>query len=123
MALKKTVTSRLHICNSVPEILIYLLFNFLQNLFGEVHTLDGVRFVIENSTLALAADAEVKLNFFVKFNENGRTPDIQEVNFNGRDLCRQRVRRVSVTSEASVGIFGTRSTTTERTAFEWVTVC
>ncbi|EAT42187.1 AAEL006260-PA [Aedes aegypti] len=72
-------------------------------------------------TLALAADAEVKLNFFVKFNENGRTPDVQEVNFNGRNLCRQRVRRVSVTSEASVGIFGTRSTTTERTAFEWVT--
>lgn len=115
----------LHTDVAVDRVQIEIVFDrpvyVLGNLFGEVHTLDGIRFVIENGTLALAADAEVKLNFFVKFNENGRIPDVQEVNFNDRDLCRQRVRRVSATSEASVGFFGTRSTTTERAAFEWVT--
>lgn len=81
----------------------------LGNYFGEVYTDDGTRFVIENSTLILAPDSEVKINFFVKFNENRRVPDVEEVIFNGKDVCRQRRRRVSVETEAPTSVFGAES--------------
>lgn len=88
-----------------------------------MYTDDGTRFVIENSTLILAADSEIKINFFVKFNENRRIPDVEEVIFNGKDVCRQRRRRVSVETEAPAGVFGSESVVvTERSRVVSTTV-
>uniref|UniRef100_A0A1Q3FNW4 Putative trypsin-like serine protease n=1 Tax=Culex tarsalis TaxID=7177 RepID=A0A1Q3FNW4_CULTA len=98
---------------TVDRVRIELVFDgsvyILGNYFGEVHTEDGTRFVIENSTLILAPDSEIKINFFVKFNENRRIPDVEEVIFNGKDVCRQRRRRVSVETETPAGVFGSES--------------
>ncbi|XP_058824444.1 uncharacterized protein LOC131685060 [Topomyia yanbarensis] len=96
----------------VDKVLIEIVFDgpiyLLGNSFGGVRTEDNIRFIIENSTLILAADSEVELLFFIKFNEMGRVPDVQEVNFNGRDVCRQRRRRVLSETEAPVGVFGSK---------------
>ncbi|XP_053693691.1 uncharacterized protein LOC128741727 [Sabethes cyaneus] len=95
---------------TVDRVAIEIVFDgpiyLIGNLFGEVRTEDNVRFMIENSTLILAQDAEVQLHFFVKFNEIGRVPDVREINFNGRDICRQRRRRVSSETEAPSRVFG-----------------
>ncbi|XP_055547588.1 uncharacterized protein LOC129731533 [Wyeomyia smithii] len=94
---------------TVDRVVIEIVFDgpiyLLGNMFGEVHTEDNIRFVIENSTLILAPDAEVELHFFIKFNEIGRVPDVQEINFNGRDICRQRRRRVSSETEGPTRAF------------------
>ncbi|ETN66679.1 transmembrane protease [Anopheles darlingi] len=66
----------------------------LGNPFGEVTTQDSIRFRIENRTFIIAKDAEIELNFFVRFNQAGPVPDVAEVNFNGRNHCQQRRRRV-----------------------------
>ncbi|XP_055639693.1 transmembrane protease serine 11B-like [Toxorhynchites rutilus septentrionalis] len=83
---------------------IYILGNF----FGQVSTTDNTRFVITNDTLILAADSEVKMQVFVKFSEVGRVPDVREVLFNSKDLCRQRKRRVSTITEAPSEVFASQ---------------
>ncbi|XP_058446576.1 transmembrane protease serine 11B-like protein isoform X2 [Malaya genurostris] len=104
----------------VDQVLIEIVFDgpiyILGNSFGEVYTEDNIRFSIENSSLILAADSEVQLLFFIKFNEMGRVPDVREVNFNGRDVCRQRRRRVLAEIESPHGVFGSRpSSVTDET--------
>ncbi|XP_055614359.1 venom protease-like, partial [Uranotaenia lowii] len=79
------------------------------NHLGHVHTEDSVHFLIENSSLSLAQDAEIELHLLVKFNENGRVPDVSEINLNGRNMCSQRKRRVSAETEASTGSFEVRT--------------
>uniref|UniRef100_A0A182VR65 Peptidase S1 domain-containing protein n=1 Tax=Anopheles minimus TaxID=112268 RepID=A0A182VR65_9DIPT len=84
--------------NTVDRALIEIVFDqpvyMLGNLFGEVTTEDSVRFSIENRTFILAKDAEIELNFFIRYNQMGPTPDVVEVNFNGHNYCQQRRRRV-----------------------------
>lgn len=82
-------------CEEQFKATFYLvLFFFGQNPFGEVTTEDSVRFRIENQTFILAKDAEIELNFFIRYNQMGPIPDVVEVNFNGHNHCQQRRRRV-----------------------------
>ncbi|KFB44763.1 AGAP001365-PA-like protein [Anopheles sinensis] len=84
--------------NTVDRAIIDIVFDqpiyMLGNHFGEVTTEDSVRFRIENRTFILAKDAEIELNFFIRYNQMGHTPDVVEINFNGHNYCRQRRRRV-----------------------------
>uniref|UniRef100_A0AAG5CUK2 Peptidase S1 domain-containing protein n=1 Tax=Anopheles atroparvus TaxID=41427 RepID=A0AAG5CUK2_ANOAO len=84
--------------NTIDRAVIEIVFDqpvyMLGNYFGEVATEDSVRFRIENRTFILAKDAEIELNFFIRYNQMGHTPDVLEVNFNGHNYCRQRKRRV-----------------------------
>uniref|UniRef100_A0A182M699 Peptidase S1 domain-containing protein n=1 Tax=Anopheles culicifacies TaxID=139723 RepID=A0A182M699_9DIPT len=84
--------------NTVDRALIEIVFDqpvyMLGNPFGEVTTEDSVRFRIENRTFILAKDAEIELNFFIRYNQMGPIPDVVEVNFNGHNYCQQRRRRV-----------------------------
>ncbi|XP_052865530.1 uncharacterized protein LOC128271893 [Anopheles cruzii] len=84
--------------NTVDRAVIEIVFDhpvyIVGNHFGEVTTEDSIRFRIENRTFILPKDAEIELNFFVRYNQVGPLPDILEVNFNGHNYCRQRRRRV-----------------------------
>ncbi|XP_035776093.1 uncharacterized protein LOC118458061 isoform X1 [Anopheles albimanus] len=83
---------------TLPQALIEIVFDhpiyILGNPFGEVTTEDSIKFRIENRTFIIAKDAEIELNFFVRYNQAGPVPDVAEVNFNGRNHCQQRRRRV-----------------------------
>ncbi|XP_058130751.1 uncharacterized protein LOC131284381 [Anopheles ziemanni] len=84
--------------NTVDRAVIDIVFDqpiyMLGNHFGEVTTEDSVRFRIENRTFILAKDAEIELNFFIRYNQMGHMPDVVEINFNGHNYCTQRRRRV-----------------------------
>uniref|UniRef100_A0A1Y9H2A7 Peptidase S1 domain-containing protein n=1 Tax=Anopheles dirus TaxID=7168 RepID=A0A1Y9H2A7_9DIPT len=84
--------------NTVDRAVIEIVFDqpvyMLGNPFGEVTTLDSVRFQIENRTFILAKDADIELSFFIRYNQIGPIPDVVEVNFNGHNHCRQRTRRL-----------------------------
>uniref|UniRef100_A0A182UJ90 Peptidase S1 domain-containing protein n=1 Tax=Anopheles melas TaxID=34690 RepID=A0A182UJ90_9DIPT len=68
--------------NTVDRALIEIVFDqpvyMLGNAFGEVTTEDSVRFRIENRTFILAKDAEIELNFFIRYNQIGPIPDVVE---------------------------------------------
>uniref|UniRef100_A0A182P2J7 Peptidase S1 domain-containing protein n=1 Tax=Anopheles epiroticus TaxID=199890 RepID=A0A182P2J7_9DIPT len=107
--------------NTVDRAVIEIVFDqpiyMLGNPFGEVTTVDSVRFSIENRTFILAKDAEIELNFFIRYNQMGPIPDVVEVNFNGHNHCQQRKRRVlNEPREDSLRRTTTRTTTiaTER---------
>uniref|UniRef100_A0A182T1P0 Serine protease gd N-terminal domain-containing protein n=1 Tax=Anopheles maculatus TaxID=74869 RepID=A0A182T1P0_9DIPT len=104
--------------NTVDRALIEIVFDqpvyMLGNPFGEVATEDSVRFRIENRTFILAKDAEIELNFFIRYNQMGPIPDVVEVNFNGHNHCQQRKRRVLDEPREERHIRRTTSATTER---------
>ncbi|XP_035899656.1 uncharacterized protein LOC118506523 isoform X1 [Anopheles stephensi] len=106
--------------NTVDRALIEIVFDQpvymlgVLNPFGEVTTDDSVRFRIENRTFILAKDAEIELNFFVRYNQMGPIPDVVEVNFNGHNHCQQRKRRVLDDPREQRYITRPTSTTTER---------
>uniref|UniRef100_A0A182JX85 Peptidase S1 domain-containing protein n=1 Tax=Anopheles christyi TaxID=43041 RepID=A0A182JX85_9DIPT len=110
--------------NTVDRAIIELAFDqpvyMLGNPFGEVTTEDSIRFRIENRTFILAKDAEIELNFFVRYNQMGPIPDVVEVNFNGHNHCQQRRRRVlnepGEDTQRRTTSKTTTTTTTERTA-------
>uniref|UniRef100_A0A1Y9GL25 Uncharacterized protein n=1 Tax=Anopheles arabiensis TaxID=7173 RepID=A0A1Y9GL25_ANOAR len=70
--------------NTVDRALIEIVFDQpvymlgVGNPFGEVTTEDSVRFRIENRTFILAKDAEIELNFFIRYNQMGPIPDVVE---------------------------------------------
>ncbi|XP_049281803.1 complement C1r subcomponent-like protein isoform X1 [Anopheles funestus] len=109
--------------NTVDRALIEIVFDQpvymmgVGNPFGEVTTDDSVRFRIENRTFILAKDAEIELNFFVRYNQMGPIPDVVEVNFNGHNHCQQRKRRV-LNEPQENNYRRTTTTTTERTVPE-----
>ncbi|XP_053667496.1 complement C1r subcomponent-like protein [Anopheles marshallii] len=108
--------------NTVDRALIEIVFDqpvyMLGNPFGEVTTGDSVRFKIENRTFILAKDAEIELNFFIRYNQLGPIPDVVEVNFNGHNHCQQRRRRVLNETPDNNYRRTTTTATTERTV-QW----
>ncbi|XP_050071917.1 uncharacterized protein LOC126559786 [Anopheles maculipalpis] len=110
--------------NTVDRALIEIVFDQpvyllgVRNPFGEVTTEDSVRFRIENRTFILAKDAEIELNFFIRYNQMRPIPDVVEVNFNGHNHCQQRKRRVLDEPRDERQLRRTTSTTTER-AVPW----
>ncbi|XP_053671689.1 complement C1r subcomponent-like protein [Anopheles nili] len=112
--------------NTVNHAVIEIVFDqpiyMLGNPFGEVTTEDSVRFRIENRTFILAKDAEIELNFFVRYNQQGPIPDVVEVNFNGQNHCMQRRRRVLNGDRQESDQRSAKSTTTERARRVWENV-
>uniref|UniRef100_U5ESS6 Putative transmembrane protease n=1 Tax=Corethrella appendiculata TaxID=1370023 RepID=U5ESS6_9DIPT len=81
------------------------------NEFGRVTKFNNVKFKIENSTLILLANSNLDLDFYVKFNEYGDVPDVENILFNNKDICKnQRIRRDQATTAAPDIVFRDHST-------------
>ncbi|XP_050677588.1 serine protease gd-like isoform X2 [Leptidea sinapis] len=61
--------------------------NILGNWIGDVSTTDNIDFKVENTNMKIHPGPAVAVRFFVRYDKLGKTPKLQAIRLNGREIC------------------------------------
>lgn len=64
----------------------YSRLNF-QNWVGDVSTSDNIDFKIENTEMKINPGPAIAVRFFVQYNPLNKTPKLEAIRLNGREIC------------------------------------
>lgn len=91
-----------------------ILFDSLQNWFGEVVTDDNIDYLIKNRNYKLKANTPLQIRFYIKYDTSQPAPQLVTYRLNARTLCPEGGTTTVATTMAgqlfSSGPLGTRAT-------------
>lgn len=72
---------------------IVLSIQTFQNWIGDVTTQDNIDFKVENTEKKISPGPALPVRFFVQYNPLNKTPRLQAIRLNGREICNANTRR------------------------------
>ncbi|CAH0595236.1 unnamed protein product [Chrysodeixis includens] len=67
--------------------------DILGNWIGDVTTQDNIDFKVENTEKKISPGPALPVRFFVQYNPLNKTPKLQAIRLNGREICNANTRR------------------------------